>query len=373
MRVQFLYGTLCHAPLLEVVLGRVPSMRPARLPGHAVRWAAGESFPMVLREAEAAADGVLIDLANPLEAARLDFYEGGFGYGVHEVRVAQDGRRLPAAVYLPRPGQWQPGPEWSLEAWRARWAGIAVDAARAFMADFGRRRPEHVVARYPMLLGRASARLRADGARGPATLRLDARAGDVEAVARRDPYANFFAVEEHVLRFRRFDGTMSDPVTRAAFVMGDAVTVLPYDPGRDRVLVVEQFRAGVWARGDGQPWSLEPIAGRIDPGETPEDAGRREAQEEARLELGAFLPVANYYPSPGAVTEYLFTYVALADLPDGAAGVAGLAEEAEDIRAHVLPFERLMALIDSGEVQNGPLILTALWLSRQRERLRAGA
>ena len=49
--------------------------------------------------------------------------------------------------------------------------------------------------------------------------------------------------------------------------------------------------------------NLEPVAGVIDPGETPEDAARREAAEEARLTLGELLPVAEYYPSPGALAE----------------------------------------------------------------------
>ncbi len=81
------------------------------------------------------------------------------------------------------------------------------------------------------------------------------------------PMPHFFAVEEYDLSYRRFDGSFSKPVNRAAFVSGDAVTVLPYDPLRDRVLLIEQFRIGPMARGDAQPWLLEAIAGRVDPGE----------------------------------------------------------------------------------------------------------
>jgi len=87
--------------------------------------------------------------------------------------------------------------------------------------------------------------------------------------------------------------------------------------------------------------------------------------------LGALLPVSNYYPSPGAKSEFLYSYVAIADLPDGVEGVFGLAEEAEDIRGHLLSFAEFMALVDSGEVNNAPLVLTAFWLARERARLRA--
>ncbi|MDP2740185.1 MAG: NUDIX hydrolase [Pseudorhodobacter sp.] len=116
---------------------------------------------------------------------------------------------------------------------------------------------------------------------------------------------------------------------------------------------------------------LEAIAGRIDPGEDPTDCARREALEEAGLTLGALLAVANYYPSPGTMTEYLYSYVALCDLPDGVAGTFGLASEAEDIRGHLLPYDDFMALVASGEVNNAPLLLSALWLARARDRLRA--
>jgi nudix-type nucleoside diphosphatase (YffH/AdpP family) len=162
-------------------------------------------------------------------------------------------------------------------------------------------------------------------------------------------------------------------VSRAAFVAGDAVTVLPYDPVRDRVMLVEQFRFGAHVRGDPCPWSLEPIAGRIDGGETPEGAARREAGEEAGITLGELIPIGRYYPAPGATTEYLFSYIGLADLPETAERLGGLATEAEDIRALVIGFDALMALVDSNEAENAPLRLSALELARRREALRARA
>ncbi|MDZ4067474.1 MAG: NUDIX hydrolase, partial [Tabrizicola sp.] len=135
-------------------------------------------------------------------------------------------------------------------------------------------------------------------------------------------------------------------------------------------LLVEQVRMGPLGRGDPLPWQLEAIAGRIDPGETPEDAARREAVEEAGLVLGCLEKVAEYYPTPGAVTEYLYSYVALCDLPDGVAGVFGAAAEAEDIKGHLVGFDRLVEVMAAGEIGNAPLLLTVLWLQRERDRLR---
>ncbi len=241
----------------------------------------------------------------------------------------------------------------------ARAAGLVVDLSQA------------EAARLVAMRVRAASRLRAVSA--PAEVRHRAVPGDVVVAEGRLPYARFFAVEEYEVSWRRFDGDMSSSATRAAFVSRDKVTVLPYDPRRDLLLVVERFRAGPLARGAGQCWQIEAIAGRIDPGETPEAAARREAVEEADLRLDRLISVANYYPTPGAVSEYIYSYGALTDLPDGSAGVFELEGEAEEIRGHLISFEQLMGLVVSGEVENAPLILTALWLQRERGRLRSAA
>lgn len=368
----FLYGTLRHMPLLEVVLGRSAQSRRAWLEGCATRWVSGESFPMIVPEPGASAEGVVIEGISPDEAARLDFYENGFGYEACDSAVMTEQGATRARVYFPPPGRWSVGAPFDLDEWRARWGAVASEAARDVMALFGVRDAQGVLARYPSMLLRAAARLRA-ATGGPTQLRRQAAADDICVDAWRQPYARFFAVEESDLRFRGFRGGMNGPVTRAAFIMADAVTVLPYDPVRDRVMVVEQFRMGPFARGDAQPWCIEVIAGRIDAGEAPEAAARREAQEEAGLDLRDLISVSGYYPSPGAVTEYIYSYVALVDLPDEAAGLGGLDSETEDIRAHVIGFERLMELIGTGEVESGPLVLSAFWLAGRRGALRGGA
>ena len=311
----FVYGTLRHLPLLEIVLGRMPYARAAVLPDHAVYWAEGHDFPLVVAQPGGQAAGLLLTGLSDTDMARLDYYEGPFGYSTLMRRGLVAGQHVEALVYVPDPGLWQPGAAWSLGDWVARWAAVIEATAHDVMALYPA--PLAMSRRGPMLV-RGASRVRA-AVPGPSQTRRSAGLGDVQVAQRREVYGKFFAVEEYDLRFRRFDGGQSPLVTRAAFVSGDAVTVLPYDAVRDRVLIVEQFRVGPFARGDTQPWQLEPIAGRIDAGESPENAARREAVEEAGLILGALLPIGSYYPSPGAKTEYIYSYVALTDLPDGTA------------------------------------------------------
>lgn len=371
MATFFFYGTLCHAPLLAAVLGRDVAMVEAVLPDHAVNWVADHAFPMIRPAPGAMARGVVVRGLDATDAARLDFYEGGFDYDTREVLAEADGAPIAARVYFAATDRLRPGAPWVLADWVARHGAVAVRAAGRFMDGFGRVPAAEAWKRYHAILVSAAAAERA-GQGAPTTRRLRAGAGDVELIARAEPYAAFFSVEEYDLRHRRFAGGMSAPLRRAVFLSGDAATVLPYDPRRDRVMLIEQFRAGPFGRGDAQPWMLEPIAGRIDPGETPEQAIRREAQEEAGLTLGALETVGAYYPSPGMLAEYLYSYVGLADLPDAVPRLGGLVDEHEDIRTHLLSFAELMALIGTGEVQVGPLLLSAWWLAANRERLRAG-
>ncbi|MGC1430148.1 MAG: NUDIX domain-containing protein [Albidovulum sp.] len=367
----FFYGSLCHPPLLRAVLGRDVQTLDARLDGHSVFWAKEGPFP-VITETGGRAIGVCVVDMSADDIARLDFYEGGFAYHTRDVTVATSDGPMRARVYYPNPGQVHPASPWVLEDWIARWGDVAVATASDVMRRVGHVDPAKIVQRYPMMMTRGGARLRAKtGTRIPGGLRRHAEPADVAERHMEDVYANYFAVEEYDLRFRRFDGAMSPEVNRAVFISGDAAVVLPYDPVRDRVLLIEQFRMGPYARGDSQPWLLEAIAGRIDGGETPEAAAIREAREEAGLELRDLIPASHYYPSPGAKAEYLYTYVGIADLPDSAAGLGGLSGEDEDIRAHVVSFDRFMELIDSGEANTAPLIILGNWLGRHRARLRA--
>mgnify|MGYP005993594145 CR=1 FL=1 len=195
--------------------------------------------------------------------------------------------------------------------------------------------------------------------------------GQVDVLTRTRSYSNFYALDDITLRHTRFDGSLSETLERAVLIDGDAAIVLPYDPVRDRVLLVEQVRLGPIGRGDRAVWQLEPVAGRIDPGEAPEQAARREAKEEAGLKLGRLEKIAETYPSPASSTGFYYVYLGLADLPDAPCGIGGLADEDEDIRSHLMSFDELMARVARFDLANGPVVMAAYYLAHHRDRLRS--
>lgn len=251
-------------------------------------------------------------------------------------------------------------------------AELAAEVARDLLARPVDRPTAELARRLPMIASQVASRQRARAERGAPLAPGPAQADRLRLESRREAYAAHFSVEEHRLRHRLHRGGWSDPLDRAVFVSGDAVVVLPWDPVRDRVLLVDQFRAGPAVRGDGQPWLLEPVAGRIDAGETPESTARREAEEEAGVTLGAMFAALHHYPTPGIAAEYLYAFVGVADLPDDSAIVTGLPDEGEDIRGHLVSRAELTRMALDGRIVNGPLLILALWLDRQADALRAG-
>jgi len=371
----FFYGTLCHLPLLETVLGHdlAPlDIRTAQLQDHAVYWADQQSFPVLVAQSGGTAHGVSVAGLTDDDVARLNFYEGGFSYELRPVTVQSAQGAVDTRVYFATPGAWPQGAAWRLADWEAQWARMILRAAEESMTYYGRLSHEDFARIYPMVCGRAAAWVAAQAPK-PATLRSAQPASGVEIVSSETVHVGFHMLQVQHLRHALFDGGKSEVLRREVFVSGDAAIVLPYDPKLDRVLMVEQFRMGPLGRGDPRPWQLEPVAGRVDPGETPENAARREALEEAGLTLHDLEHIASYYPTPGSVTDYFHSYIGLCDLPDAQTDIGGLDAEHEDIKTHVLSFEAAMDLLTTGEVDVGPLVLALMWLQRERPRLRAAA
>jgi nudix-type nucleoside diphosphatase (YffH/AdpP family) len=365
----FLYGTLCDPELFRIVGGADLSGTPALLEGHASVWAEGESFPLIVERSGARAEGLLIEIGAETKA-RLDFYELGFHYTLREVGIDTASGPVRALVYFPDPGIWTEGQAWSLPRWQATWGPLSREAAGEYMCLMGHLDPAAAAAAFPQIRMRASSRLRARAHPSPVAFAPAMSAADVRVIETRRPYTHYFSVREDDLQFPTFAGRHSATVNRAAFMGGDAVTVLPYDPERDTVLVIRQFRQGAFVRGDANPWTLEPAAGRIDPGETPEETARREMREETGLEAITLHRVAEYYPSPGAYSEFLISYVATADLAGRDGETGGLQAEHEDIMSHVIGFDHLLEMIETGAANTGPLVTSALWLARHRRSLR---
>ncbi|MEI7235932.1 ADP-ribose diphosphatase [Pectobacterium carotovorum] len=201
-------------------------------------------------------------------------------------------------------------------------------------------------------------------ASGPVTFTKD----DVEIIARETLYDGFFSLERYRFRHRLFNGGMSGEVSREILERGHAVVLLPYDPVRDEVVLIEQIRIAAYDT-SASPWLFELVAGMIELGESHEEVARREAEEGAGLRVGRCRPIINYLASPGGTSERLAVIVGEVDTRT-AKGIHGLAEENEDIRVHVVSRKQSYQWVEEGIVDNAASVIALQWLALHHEELK---
>ncbi|WP_099033376.1 ADP-ribose diphosphatase [Lacimicrobium alkaliphilum] len=192
-------------------------------------------------------------------------------------------------------------------------------------------------------------------------------AEDVQIDERKEVYKGFFRLHTYRLRHRLFAGGWSDTMVRELFERGSAVSVLPYDPIRDELVLIEQFRIGAMQTSP-SPWLYECVAGNIEAGEEPEQVCRREAQEEAGLELGRLYPMLSYLSSPGGTSERLHLYMAECDATL-AEGIYGVDEEHEDIRVVRMKADEALKMLEAGQIDNAAAVISLQWFALNKQKV----
>lgn len=162
-------------------------------------------------------------------------------------------------------------------------------------------------------------------------------------------------------------GVASPPMTRDVVRIGEVVGVLCVDRARGLLVLIRQFRLSAhFATGRGD--MIELAAGRVEAGEAPDVAARRECLEETGLAPTAMLRMFEVMPAPGVLDEHATLYLAdvdSRDLPQR----AGLAGETEVTHPFALPIDAALSLLEGGRCMNGYLITALQWLALNRRRL----
>lgn len=192
---------------------------------------------------------------------------------------------------------------------------------------------------------------------------------DVEIIEKQVCYEGFFRIERYHLKHRLYDGSWSGEIVRELFERGHAAAVLPYDPLRDEVVLIEQFRVGA-LNSPGGPWLKEIVAGVIDGDETTEDVVRREAVEEAGCIITELIHICEYLVSPGGTSEIISLYCGKVDAT-GVGGIHGLDEENEDIKVTAIPYSDAIELMNNGKINSASPIMALQWLALNHQRVRA--
>ncbi len=195
-----------------------------------------------------------------------------------------------------------------------------------------------------------------------------------DIIEKKRTWDGYCKIDVYRLRHDKFDGTKSPVLEREILERGHAVAVLPYDPVRDEVVLIEQFRPGTLSVSTQNPdmpvWLTEIVAGIIEDGENAEDVARRETIEEAGCTIiGSPELISHYYVTPGCSSETVTLYYGQVDTTN-VGGLHGLAEEGEDIRVFTVTAKECFAMLQKGQLCNAMTTIAVQWLMLNRDRLR---
>ncbi len=165
-------------------------------------------------------------------------------------------------------------------------------------------------------------------------------------------HAGFFELRRLTVEHDLFAGGTTGPLVREVLHRSDVAAAILYDPAADKVVLTKQYRSGAHLAGV-NPWLVDIVAGRIDPGEAALEAIAREIAEESGLIPHKLESIGEFLTAPHLSSEKVFLYCATVDAAQ-AKGLHGVAREGEDIRVVVMPRAEAVSL-----AQSGPLSLWA--------------
>lgn len=184
---------------------------------------------------------------------------------------------------------------------------------------------------------------------------------DVQVIKHELLYQGFLRINRYTLSHALFNGGMSPQVSYEVMTKNPAVAVLPYDPRLKKVILIEQFRAGLLDSLE-SPWTIECVAGTRDPlTESPTAVAQRETREEAGLTVSELISICDYWVSPGCSQEKTAVFCGKVDASQ-AGGIYGLETENEDIRAKAWDLSAACAAMSTGKINNASTIIALQWL-----------
>jgi ADP-ribose pyrophosphatase len=190
-----------------------------------------------------------------------------------------------------------------------------------------------------------------------------------EILDREIVYPGYFHMEKYRLKHTLYAGGWSEEISRELFVRGNCVAVLLYDPAVDKLVLIEQFRAGAILNPD-RAWLVEIVAGAIESGETALEVAYRESMEEAGCTIEQMKVINEFYTTPGGSSERITLFCGKIDSSQ-VGGIHGLDHEHEDILVRAVSFDEAYQMLLNGEIESAIPIIAIQWLALNKQQLQA--
>lgn len=169
---------------------------------------------------------------------------------------------------------------------------------------------------------------------------------------------NYFILRNMTYELTRSDGSVVRH-KREVYDRGNGATVLLYNPRKQTVVLVRQFRVATWVNGNDDGMLIETCAGLLD-NDDPETCIRKEAIEETGYEVGDARKLFELFMSPGGVTELIHFFIA--EYSDAQRKTRGGGVDDEDIEVLELPFNEALQMVTRGEIRDGKAVILLQYL-----------
>ena len=172
-------------------------------------------------------------------------------------------------------------------------------------------------------------------------------------------YSGFYSLNKYEFIHQKHDGEWTDKVQREVFSGAHVSTLLPYDPIKKEIVLIQQFRAGVISRYD-DDYLYEIVAGIIEEGENAEETAKRECLEETGCEVKKITPIQGYFPAPGSSESYYELFLGEIISFDGVR-IKGLESENENILVKSFKINEVKEMLKNNQITNGSTLITLQW------------
>lgn len=178
-------------------------------------------------------------------------------------------------------------------------------------------------------------------------------------INKKNLYSGFFSLNKYEFIHEKHNGEWTSTVEREVFRGAHVSSLLPYDPIKKEIILIQQFRAGALSRYD-ENYLLEIVAGIVDEGENPEQTAIRECFEETGCEVKKIHPIQSYFPAPGSSESYYHLYLGEIQTFDGER-IKGLEKENEDILVKSFKIDEVRQMLKEKKIMNGLTLVALQW------------
>jgi len=166
---------------------------------------------------------------------------------------------------------------------------------------------------------------------------------------------NWYALKKYTYEILKRNGKRQVQ-TREVYDRGNGAVILLYNKESGTVILTRQFRLPSFVNGNKEGVLIEACAGLLDQ-DNPEEAIKRETEEETGYRIKDVRKIFEAYMSPGSVSEILYFFIAEYSQSMKVHEGGGVEHEQEDIEVLELDFNDALARIDSGAIRDAKTIM----------------